>query len=132
MDLSNLLPTSDTITFTVKHPVSGDPLKKDDGNEMTVTLYTPYSKEYKTAIHTQANKRIQKAQKTKKVIMTAEEIEQGSLELLAATTKTFDLQLDKKAVKFSMDMAVEIYTKFPWLKDQAIEAQEDNSAFLKN
>ena len=30
MDLSNLLPTSDTITVILKHPVTDDVLMKDD------------------------------------------------------------------------------------------------------
>jgi tRNA splicing ligase len=132
MDLSTLIPSTDTITFTVKHPITSEPLLKDDGKEMTVTLYSPYSKEFKAVMHEQANKRISKAQKSKKIVLTAEEIEEGSLELLAKTTKTFDLQLDKKPVPFSVAKAMEIYSKIPWLKEQAIEAQEDYTSFLKS
>lgn len=132
MDLSTLSPTSDTITIVLKHPITGDPLTKDDGKEMTVTVFAPHSREYKAAIYAQANKRILKAQKSKKITMTAEEIEQSSLDLLVQTTKDFNLQMNGKTVKFSVAEAMEIYQKFPWIKDQVVEGQEDYTNFLKD
>lgn len=132
MDLSTFIPSSDTVIVTLKHPVSGETLTKDDGTPMTVTAYAPHSKEYKAVVHALANKRIQKAQKTKKMLLTAEEIEQSALEMLVETTKDFDLQMGGKPVKFSTESATDVYQKFPWIKDQVAEAQEDYSAFLKN
>lgn len=131
MDLSNLMPTSDTITVILKHPVTDDVLMKDDGTEMSVTVYAPHSKEYKAAIHEQTNKRIQKAQKSKKITFTAEEIDLASVELIAKTTKDWDLIFNKKQLKFSVAEASDLYQKLPWLKEQVIEAQEDYTSFLK-
>ena len=131
MDLSTLLPTSDTITVILKHPVTDDVLMKDDGTEMSVTVYAPHSKEYKAAIREQTNKRIQKAQKNKKITFTAEEIDTASVELIAKTTKDWDLIFNKKQLKFSVAEATDLYQKLPWLKDQVIEAQEDYTSFLK-
>ena len=131
MDLSTLLPTSDTITVILKHPVTDDVLMKDDGVEMSVTVYAPHSKEYKAAIHEQTNKRIQKAQKNKKITFTAEEIDLASVEMIAKTTKDWDLIFNKKPLKFSVAEATDLYQKLPWLKDQVLEAQEDYTSFLK-
>lgn len=131
MDLSNLLPTSDTITVILKHPVTDDVLMKDDGVEMSVTVYAPHSKEYKAALYEQTNKRIQKAQKSKKITFTAEEIELTTVELVAKTTKDWDLIFNKKPLKFSVAEATDLYQKLPWLKDQVLEAQEDYTSFLK-
>lgn len=131
MDLNNLIPTDDTIVVTVKHPLTEEPLLKDDGKEMTITVYAPHSSQYKSAVHEQTNKRIQKAAKGKKITFTAEEIENATLELLAKTTKDWNIQLNGKSPKFSVVEATDLYGKLPWLKAQVLEAQEDYSAFLK-
>lgn len=132
MDLSKLIPTDDTITVSLKHPITDEPLTKDDGKEMTITVYAPHSAQYKAAVHEQTNKRIQKAAKGKKVTFTAEDIENATLELLAKTTKEWSIQLNGKSPKFSVDEAFDLYAKLPWLKNQVVEAQEDYSAFLKD
>ena len=130
MDLSNFIPTSDTLTVIIKNPVTDEALMKDDGTEMSVTLYAPHSKEYKAAVHAEANKRIQKIAKTKKNTFSSEEIEASSVELLARTTKDWDIQMNKKSLKFTVDVAIDLYQKLPWLKQQLLEAQEDYTAFL--
>ena len=130
-DLFALIPTDDTISVVVKHPVTEEPLLKDDNKEMTITVYAPHSAQYKSAIHEQTNKRIQKASKGKKVTFTAEELDNATLELLAKTTKDWNIQLGGKSPKFSVAEAVELYSKLPWLKQQVMEVQEDYSAFLK-
>lgn len=131
MDLNNLIPTDDTIVVEIKHPVTDEPLLKDDGKVMTITVFAPHSSQYKSAVHEQTNKRIQKAAKGKKITFTAEEIENATLELLAKTTKDWNIQLNGKSPKFSVGEAMDLYGKLPWLKAQVLEAQEDYSAFLK-
>lgn len=131
MDLSNLIPTDDTIVVTLKHPITDEPLTKDDGKEMTITVYAPHSAQYKSVIHEQTNKRIQKASKGKKISFTAEDIENATLELLAKTTKEWAIQLNGKSPKCSYTEAVELYGKLSWLKQQVLDAQEDYNSFLK-
>lgn len=131
MDLQSLIPTDDTIVVELKHPVTEEPLTKDDGKPMTITVYAPHSTIYKSAIHEQTNKRIQKAAKGKKITLTAEDIENATLELLAKTTKDWSIQLNGKSPKYSVGEAMELYAKLPWLKAQVLDAQEDFSAFLK-
>ena len=131
MDLNNLIPTDDTITVEIKHPITDEVLLKDDKQPMTITVYAPHSGQYKAVLHEQTNKRIQKASKGKRVTFTAEELENVTLELLAKTTKDWNIQLNGKSPKFSVTEAVDLYSKLPWLKQQALEAQEDYSAFLK-
>lgn len=130
-DLFNMIPTDDTIVVTIKHPVTEEVLTKDDGKEMTITVYAPHSSAYKAAIHEQTNKRIQKASKGKKITFTAEELENTSLELLAKTTKDWSIQLNGKSPKYSVGEAMDLYAKLPWIKQQVMDAQEDYSAFLK-
>ena len=132
MDLMNLQPTTDTVTILLKHPVTDEILKKDDGTEMSITMYATHSKEYKAAMHEQTNKRLLKSQKAKKnVIFTAEDIDSSTIEVLAKSTKEWDLQFNKKPLKFTIDEAINLYQKFPWIKEQVSEAQEDFTSFLK-
>lgn len=130
-DLFNMIPTDDTIVVELKHPVTEEILTKDDGKPMTITVYAPHSSVYKSQMHEQTNKRIQKAAKGKKVTFTAEELENTTLELLAKTTKDWSIQLNGKSPKYSVGEAIELYAKLPWLKQQVLEAQEDYTAFLK-
>lgn len=132
MDLSKLIPTDDVIVVTVKHPMTEEVLLKDDGKEMTITVYAPHSSQYKGVVHEQTNKRIQKASKGKRITFTAEEIENATLDLLAKTTKDWNIQLNGKSPKFSIAEAIDLYGKLPWLKSQILEAQEDYSTFLKD
>lgn len=132
MDLSNLIPTDDTIVVTLKHPITDEPLKKDDGKEMTITVYAPHSAQYKAVVHEQTNKRIQKAAKGKKITFTAEDIESATLEMLAKTTKDWSIQLNGKSPKYSYGEAVELYSKLFWVKQQVLDAQEDYNSFLKD
>lgn len=132
MDLLNLIPTDDTLVVTIKHPVTEEILNKDNGEEMTITVYAPHSSVYKAALHEQTNKRLQKMAKGKKLNFTAEDVEMSSIDLLVKTTKDWNIQFDGKSPKFTASEAVELYTKAPWLKNQILEAQEDFSSFLKS
>jgi hypothetical protein len=98
---------------------------------MSITVYAPHSKVYKDALHEQTNRRLQKAQKTKKFSMTSEEVEQSSLEVLARVTKEWDIVLGGKTPKLDIQSATELYRDYPWIKDQVEEAVNDNASFLK-
>ncbi len=131
MDLSSLIPTTDTITVIIKHPVTDESLLKDDGTEMSIEVYAPHSAQYKAVVHEQTNKRLQKAMKNKKTALSAEDVEMMTSDLVVKTTKSWDIQVNKKTPKFSVAEAQDLYSKLPWLKQQIIDAQEDYSSFLK-
>lgn len=129
MDLSAFIPKSDFATFDIRNPLTGEPMTKDDGTDMSITVYLPHSKEYKSVVHEQNNKRISRAQKGK-TVYTSEDLEEATLELLVKTTKEWNLQLNKEDVKFSPEKARELYDKLPWVKAQMLQAQEDLASFL--
>jgi hypothetical protein len=131
MDLSNFIPKSDIGTFEIRHPITGEILAKDDGTEMSVTVYLPHSKEYKAVVHEQNNKRIARAQKGK-TVYTSEDLDEAVSELLVKTTKDWNIQLDGESVPFSQEKAREIYAKLPWVKAQVMQQQDDLTNFLSN
>jgi hypothetical protein len=131
MDLLDLKPKTDTIEVILNHPVTLEPIVKADGTEMSITVYAPHSKVYKEALHEQTNRRLLKAQKSKKFTMTSEEAEQSALEVLARVTKEWDIVLGGKTPKLDFQSAVDLYKEYPWIKDQVEEALNDNASFLK-
>ena len=70
----------------------------------------------------QTNKRLKQAQGKKKVDITAESIEEATLEVLVKTTKSWNITYDGKKPKCSAETAKEIYEQVFWIKDQIEEA----------
>ena len=64
--------------------------------------------------------------------LSAEEIDQDGLALLAACTKSWvGVVVDGKAVECTIDNAVMIYERFPWIKEQVDIAIGDRANFIK-
>ena len=130
MDLKDLTPTSDTVEVTLLHPNTEEVLKNNDKSPMTITLFAPHSKVYKSAMHEQTNKQIKKVRANKKDIdFTAEDIEQSSLEVLAKVTKEWNITYNGVVPKVSA--AKEVYEEVFWIKDQIEEALKTSLDFTK-
>ena len=130
-DLNNLKPKSDVIEVTLLHPSTLEPLPTGQGDYMKVEVFASHSKEYKSVMHEQTNKRIQKAQKNKKAVFTSEELEGSVLEILSKVTKSWNIVLDGDVPKLTTNSAMEVYQNYPWIKEQVEEAINDNTSFLK-
>jgi hypothetical protein len=131
MDLLDLTPKSDEIVVTLKHPSTGEVLKNDDKSDMTITVYAPHSKEYKKVLHEMTNKRLKKMQSKGNKDITAEELEEVSLDSLAKTTKEWNITFNSEKPKLSLVKAREIYEKVFWIKAQIEEASEEALGFMK-
>ena len=130
MDLKDLTPTTDLVDVTLLHPNTEEVLKNNDKSPMTITLYAPHSKIYKAAMHEQTNKQIKKSRGGKKEIdITAEDIEQSSLDVLAKVTKEWNVTYKGEVPKVSK--AKEIYEEVFWIKDQIEEALKTSLDFTK-
>lgn len=131
MDLKDLTPKSDEIVVVIKHPAKGEPLKNDDKSEMTITIYAPHSKEYRKVLHEQTNKRLKKMQSKGNKDITAEEIEESTLEALAKTTKEWNITYGGEVPKLTIQKAKEVYEDVFWIRSQIEEAIEDSLDFMK-
>lgn len=131
MDLKDLTPTSDTVDVNIVHPTTLEPLLNDNSEPMVITMYAPHSKEYKAAVHEQTNKRLKQAQSKKKVDLTAEDIEEATLDLFAKTTKSWNITYDGEEPNFSVSKAKEIYSEVFWIRDQIDEAVSNSLNFKK-
>ena len=131
MDLKDLTPKSDVVEVAICHPGTGEALLNDDKTPMTITMYAPHSKEYKSVLHHQTNKRLKQAQGKKKVDITAESIEEATLEVLVKATKSWNITYDGKKPKLTPALCKEVYTQLFWIKDQIEEAIADSVDFTK-
>jgi len=131
MDLMDLKPTSNTVEVTLKHPNTGKTLKNDDKSPMTITLYASHSKEYKSVMHEQTNKRLKDMQKGKIQDITAQDMEEATLNTLSRITYSWDITYDKEKPELSSDKAKQLYEEVFWIKDQIEEALADSLDFTK-
>jgi len=132
MDLKNLTPASDTIEVILVHPNTLEPLMKEGSdNEMSITLYAPHYKEYKKLVHEQTDKRLAAMQKSKKVQVSAADLERSSIDILAKATKEWDITYDGESPKLTVVKAREIYADCFWIKDQLEEAINDTLDFTQ-
>jgi hypothetical protein len=131
MDLMNLKPTSDTVEVKLVHPNTGDQLKNDDKTDMTITVYASHSKEYKSAMHEQTNKRLKAMQGNKRLDFKSEEIEDATLTLLSRVTASWDITYGGEKPKLTVAKARELYDQVFWIKDQIEGALADSLDFTK-
>jgi len=131
MDLKDLTPKSDTIDVTLVHPNTGDELTNPDGSNMTICMYATHSPEYKKVMHSQTNKRIKAATKGDDLTMTSEDLESSTLDVLANTTKSWDITFSGEKPELTVKKAKEIYTEVFWIKVQLDEAVTNSLDFTK-
>ena len=131
MDLKDFTPKSDEVEVVVKHPVNGEPLTNKDGSDMVIVLHAPHSKAYKEAMYEQTNKRLKAAQGSGSIDLTAQDLEQASLELLSKVTKSWNITYDDKQPKLTVAKAKDIYDELFWLKPQLEEALNSFEVFTK-
>tara|TARA_R110000787_G_scaffold119051_2_gene229972 strand:- start:48 stop:446 length:399 start_codon:yes stop_codon:yes gene_type:complete len=132
MDLKDLTPNLDDLVISVIHPVTSEVLKNDDGTVMTITVMSPYSKEYKKLQHEQITKRLKKAQKSKSQEVDYSDIEEATLEVLSKATKSWDITFDGEKPELTVDKAKAMYEDVFWLKTQLEEEVSESMAFMKD
>jgi hypothetical protein len=131
MGLNSIGAVKDTTDVELVHPKTGEVLTNDDGSPMVITVHGPYSKNYKSVIHAQQNKRLMKAQRMGgKMTLTAEELEASAMDLLVKCTADWKITLDKGLEKFSEEKVRQVYTDMPWVRDQVEAVFGDTRAFL--
>jgi hypothetical protein len=130
MDLSNFKPKSDEVNVILKDS-DGEPIPKDEKTSMSITLHAKHSAEYKKVMHELANKRLVKAQKSKKISITSEEYESEAIERFVKITKSWDIILDGKCPALTYENVKQVYTSMEWILEQLAEALEESNSFTK-
>ena len=130
-DLMNFKPKTDTTEVILKHPTTGEAILKDDGTEMSITVYGSHTRQYKDAIHSQSDARMERAAKEKNgnLKLKSKDIETFSIDLAVAVTKSWDIVLGGKTPP--LKEAKNIYMDFPWIRAQVLEAVDSFEVFTK-
>lgn len=130
MSLRSVGKTKDTAVVTLRAPDPRDKLLNADGSPMTVTIYGPYSPQYKTALRAQQREAVLDAGGPP--VLSDEEVDARMDALLIACIKEWAITLDPDAglLPFSEDNARALFAEFPWLRDQLMAAQGTPAHFL--
>ena len=115
MDLMDFVPSSDNVEVELK--IKDKNLKNADGSNMTITVMSPFSKEYKKVLYDVSEKRL--ALKDPK----PQDFENLQLEQLVESTVDWNITWGGEQPKFNKELAREIYDKGFWIKPQIMEAQ---------
>lgn len=129
MDLKDLTPKQDTVEVILKHPVSLEPVTKPNGDPMKITMFAPTSKEYREVMYERADARLDEAQKSGTTKLTAKEMDNSSIDMLARITKSWDIHYDGKEPKLSVAKAASVYDELRWIKPQLEDALDKFEAF---
>ena len=117
----------DETEMPVLHPTTGEPLKDEKGQAVTIMLAGVDSDIYQTVSNRITNKRVKKGARSQ--TLTVERIEAEGLTLICACTKAWTgLLVDGKVPK----TAEELYDGRKWLRQQAEEWMHDRANYLGN
>lgn len=133
MSLRDVGTVKDTTTITLYHPATGADLLNADGTPMTVTIHGPYSARYKGILRDQQQKRVAEISRPgARATMTAAEIEALTDDLLRQCVETWEITLEgDEKLPFSREAVDDVFTEFPWLKDQVNAALGNVADFLE-
>lgn len=130
MDILDFTPKTDTVEVILRY--GGEVVSNDDGTEMSITVYLPHSKEAKAVDYEIANRQIKALQKGKKgPELTAEILEQQSLDRLAKLTKEWDITYGGEKPELTIEKAKEVYA-VTWIRNLVEQEISDAMDFTQN
>lgn len=116
----------------VLHPTTGAVLTQEDGKPISLTLAGRDSDRYQRAARATRNKRLKAQQSGRTAQISAEEMENDSIETIVSCTIGWEgICVDGATLPFSPDNARLLYKRLPWLLEQADAFIVDRANFLK-
>lgn len=129
MDLTQLdsvKASNDGADLHVVHPSTGEKLG------IVITLAGPDSDVFRKAKRRNTDKRLKAVQKGREKLSSAE-LEQEATEILAACTLDWSgIQEGKKDLECTPENASDLYTRYPWIREQVDEFIGDRANFIKD
>lgn len=129
-DLEDLV-IGEGMDMIVRHPISDQPLVDENGDPWTIRLESSYSDRYEKAMHAVQNRRLKKSGRGGRIRLTAQDLEEGTLEcLIAATLGWNGIALSGEKLDFTPKNVRWVYSEHQWLREQIIDFTEDQANFL--
>jgi hypothetical protein len=116
----------DTSFLHLRHPATDELLFTGAGKPMGIELCSTEAEDYKRVERKFTNQTLKSGNKK----LTAEKLENRSLELLAAASLSWSLEGKDGPIKFSKEAAMTVYAERPWIKKQVTEHLYEESNFL--
>jgi hypothetical protein len=99
---------------------------------ITIRVMGKDSDRFKEISNKQNRARMAKAQKSRKLEIDPDELDDAVVNLLAACTLSWDgMILEGESLDFTKDNAVMVYSRFPWIREQVDIAINDRANFMK-
>lgn len=115
---------NDAAEMTVVHPISGEPLKHDDGSPFTITVHSVDSEKYRRAMFEARRRNVSNEG-------DAYEISRDqAIDLLANITECWNIVVDGDTPECTFEAARKLYTEEKWLRDQVEAFSVRRSNFL--
>jgi hypothetical protein len=134
MDFSKFQASSAGVKMSVIDPTTGAAMVDEKtGSPVTITLIGKDHPDFRSKQYAQSSKRVNKLVGRRRNI-DLKQMEQDAIELLAHATKGWEGidGPDGHPLAFSHANAVDLYTRYSWLREQVDEFIDDRSHFLGN
>lgn len=100
---------------------------------LTIRVLGRDSTEYQKVFKEQGRQRLHRMQKTGSVKLTQDELDEDSLDLLAAVTKEWNFKAkDGSPYPCTPSNAINLYRDFPYIREQVETATNDRENFIKS
>jgi len=135
MDLQQLKVQDEGRRMDLRHPATGQVLTYGDNDEKIMYLVIGSSdcEKYRRSQRKILDKRLKQQQKFRQSRLTAAQLEEEAIISLAEVT--FDGRVFMNGEELTITpgkVAVNLYTCYDWIREQANEFLEDRSNFLEN
>jgi hypothetical protein len=131
MDLAQLTPVEDGVPMEVVHPETGQVLRDESGQAVTITLLGEDSEVYQSMERASTNRRLKQAQRGRRGGLTAEQLAAEALELVVACTVGWSgVVFAGGVLAYSEANARKLYTALPWLRRQVEQFIADAANFF--
>lgn len=131
MDLNDYIPTSDVLEVTLK--IKDTVLTNEDGTPMTITFYSPHSKEAKAIKHDMVDERISSMSKDGEgtTSLSSAQVDEINTKSLARNIKSWNITMGGKQPKLKEASAIDVLSKAFWIEGLYNEAVEKTMGFMK-
>ena len=117
----------DSSFLHLRHPATDELLYTTSNKPMGIELCSTEAEDYKRVERKFTNQTLKSGNKK----LTAEKLENRSLELLAAASLSWNLEGKDGPIKFSKEAAMTVYVERPWIKKQVTEHLYEDANFLQ-
>ena len=130
-DLSSVPAIAETAEVDLVHPKTGDVLRNGDGDPMTITVYGADSPHYRAIQNAQQDKRLQKAARKQTQNITSAQIQADADELLIKIVHSWTIVLNGETPAVDEKTVRQIFSEYPWIKEQIDTGAHDRRNFMK-